>query len=121
MQDAAEPGGGRNDDSYKTTEAGGLRGYDAAKKIMGRKSHIAVDTRGLLLGVVAHAAPIQDADGAGGLLGRVKPPYCWLRAVFADGAYNRTAALLACFLLGLVLIIVGRPAGTKGFAVLPRR
>ena len=107
--------------SVKTTEAGGPRGFDAAKKVMGRKRHIAVDTQGLLLGVVVHAASIQDADGAGSLLGRIKPLYCWLRAVFADGAYNRVPALLACFLLGLVLIIVSRPSGTKGFAVLPRR
>jgi len=107
--------------SVKTTEAGGPRGYDAAKKIMGRKRHIAVDTQGLLLGVVVHAASIQDADGASDLLGRIKPLYCWLRAVFADGGYNRVAALLACFLLGLVLIVVSRPSGTKGFAVLPRR
>ena len=105
----------------RPTEAGGLRGYDAAKKVMGRKRHVAVDTQGLLLGVVVHAASIQDADGAGSLLGRVKPLYCWLRAVFADSAYNRLATLLACFLLGLTLIVVSRPPGTKGFAVLPRR
>jgi len=107
--------------SVKTTEAGGPRGFDAAKKVTGRKRHIAVDTQGLLLGVVVHAASIQDADGAGGLLGRVKPLYCWLRAVFADGGYNRVPAILACFLLGLALIVVSRPSGTKGFAVLPRR
>ncbi len=75
--------------SVKTTESGGPRGYDAAKKVMGRKRHIAVDTQGRLLGVVVHAASIQDADGAGGLLGRIKPLYCWLRAVFADGGHNR--------------------------------
>ena len=80
-----------------------------------------MDTRGLLLGVVVHAASVQDADGAGGLPGRVKPLHCWLRAVFAHGAHNRMAMLLACFLLGLVLIVVSRPPGTKGFAVLPRR
>ncbi len=107
--------------SVKTTESGGPRGYDAAKKIMGRKRHIAVDTQGLLLGVVVHAASIQDADGAGNLLQRIKPLYCWLRTVFADGGYNRVAALLACFLLGITLIIVGRIPGTKGFVVLPRR
>ena len=118
-----EPRGSPDIDSQsvKTTEAGGSRGYDAAKRVMGRKRHIAVDTQGLLLGVVVHAASVQDADGAGGLLGRIKPLYCWLRAVFADGAYNRVAALLACFLLGFVLIVVSRPSGTKGFAVLPRR
>ncbi len=107
--------------SVKTTESGGPRGYDAAKKVTGRKRHIAVDTQGLLLGVVVHAASIQDADGAGGLLGRIKPLYCWLRAVFADGGYNRVPALLACFLLGLALLIVSRPRGAKGFVLLPRR
>jgi len=107
--------------SVKTTEAGGPRGYDAAKKVTGRKRHIAVDTQGLLLGVVVHAASIQDADGARGLLGRIKPLYCWLRAVFADGGYNRVPAILACFLLGITLLIVSRPRGAKGFILLPRR
>ena len=107
--------------SVKTTEAGGPRGYDAAKKVTGRKRYIAVDTQGLLLGVIVHAASIQDADGAGGLLGRIKPLYCWLRAVFADGGYNRVPTILACFLLGLVLIVVSRPRGAKGFVLLPRR
>ena len=107
--------------SVKTTESGGPRGYDAAKKVVGRKRHVAVDTQGLLLGVVVHAASIQDADGAGDLLRRIKPLYCWLRTVFADGGYNRVAALLACFLLGLTLVIVRRVPGTKGFVVLSRR
>ncbi len=105
----------------KTTEKGGPRGYDAAKEVRGRKRHIAVDGSGLLLGIVVHAADIQDADGAWDLLRRIKPLYCWLRAVFADGIYDRTAVLLACFLLGLTLIIVRRIAGTTGFVVLPRR
>jgi putative transposase len=105
----------------KTTESGGPRGWDAAKRLKGRKRHIAVDTDGLLLGVVVHAADIQDADGLPGLLKRVKPLYPWLRAVFADSVYNRLAALLACFLAGLVLIVVRRVAGTIGFVVQPRR
>ena len=87
----------------------------------GRKRHIAVDTSGLRLGVVVHAANIQDADGAWDLLRRLKPLYCWLKAVFADSVYNRLATLLACYLLGLTLIIVRRIAGTSGFVVLPRR
>ena len=107
--------------SVKTTESGGPRGWDAAKRLKGRKRHIAVDTDGLLLGILVHAADIQDADGLGDLLQRLKPLYVWLRAVFADCIYNRLAALLACSLAGLVLIIVRRLAGTTGFVVQPRR
>jgi putative transposase len=99
----------------------GPRGYDAAKKVWGRKRHVAVDTSGLLLGVIVHAADIQDADGVGDLLRRLKRLYPWLKAVFADGAYDRLAALLACFLPGLTLIIVRRLAGSTGFVLLPRR
>jgi putative transposase len=99
----------------------GPRGYDPGKTVKGRKRHIAVDTEGLLLGIVVHAADLQDADGAWDLLKKIKPLYCWLRVVFADSIYQRTAALLACVLLGLTLIIVRRIAGTTGFVVLPRR
>ena len=87
----------------------------------GRKRHIAVDASGLLLGVVVHAADLQDADGAGDLLRRLKPLYCWLKAVFADGIYDRLVVLLACLLLGLTLVIVRRSAGVSGFVVVPRR
>jgi putative transposase len=103
--------------SVKTTEGAGPRGWDAVKRLKGRKRHVAVDTDGLLLGAVVHAADIQDADDLGDLLRRVKPLYPWLRAVFADSIYNRLAALLACFLAGLVLIIVRRVAGTIGLVV----
>jgi putative transposase len=101
--------------SVKTTESGGPRGWDAAKRLKGRKRQVAVDTDGLLLGILV------DADSLGDLLQRVKPLYAWLRAVFADSGYNRLAALLACFLAGLVLIIVRRAAGSIGFVVQPRR
>ena len=100
---------------------GGPRGYDAAKKVKGRKRHIAVDSSGFLLGVIVHAANIQDADSAGALLTRIKRLYCWLQAVFADSIYNRLIVLLACFLLGLTLMIVRRITGTTGFVVVPRR
>ena len=80
-----------------------------------------MDTQGLLLGVVVHAADVQDADGLHGLLKRVRPLYAWLRVVFTDSIYNRLAALLACFLAGVVLIVVRRPAGSTGFVVQPRR
>lgn len=87
----------------------------------GRKRHVAVDTSGLLLGVLVHAADIQDADGACDLRRRIKPLSCWLEAVFADSAYHRLSLMIVCFLLGLTLIIVRRIADATGFVVLPRR
>jgi putative transposase len=107
--------------SVKTTGSGGPRGWDAAKRLKGRKRHVAVDTDGLLLGVLVHAADIQDADGLPDLLKRLKPLDPWLRAVFADGIYNRLAALLAGFLAGLTLLVVCRATGSTGFVVQPRR
>jgi putative transposase len=89
--------------------------------VKGRKRHIAVDTSGLLLGVLVHAADIQDAGSARDLLKRIKPLYCCLEVVFADSIYNHVAVPIACFLLGLTLIIVRRIAGTSGFVVVPRR
>jgi len=71
--------------------------------------------------VVVHAANVQDAEGAWDLLKRLKLLYCWLRVIFADSSYNRLAVLLACFLLGLRLIVVHRITGMPGFIVLPRR
>src|SRR6476659_3830638 len=56
------------------------------QKVKGRKRHVAVDTAGLLLGVIVHAADVQDADGVGDLLRRLKRLCPWLEAVFADGA-----------------------------------
>ena len=75
----------------------------------------------MLLGVIVHAADIQDADSAWDLLKQVKHLYCWLKVVFADSIYDRIAVLIACFLLGLTLIIVRRIAGTTGFVVLAKR
>ena len=58
---------------------------------------------------------------AGDLLRRLKRLYPWLKVVFADSAFDRLAALLACFLLGLTLVVIRRPAGAAGFVLLPRR
>jgi putative transposase len=61
--------------SVKTTETPGVRGYDAGKKVKGRKRHILVDTIGLLLIVVVHTANIQDRDGAKLVLEQVNGPF----------------------------------------------
>lgn len=73
--------------SVKTTESGGPRGYDAGKKIKGRKRHILTDTDGNLVHAVIHTADIQDRDGAPLVLAGIVSRFPWLRLVFADGGY----------------------------------
>jgi len=75
--------------SVKTTEQGGLRGYDGAKKIKGRKRHILVDTLGLILKVVVHAADVQDREGARLVLEKpVSNELPRLQKIWADGSYS---------------------------------
>ncbi len=107
--------------SVRTTEAGGPRGYDAGKKINGRKRHILVDTLGLLLVVVIHAANIQDRDGLALVCRRLRRRFPWLRLIFADGAYQGETAACAAAQERLRLQIVKRKPGSHGFAVLPKR
>ncbi len=73
--------------SAKTTETPGIRGYDAGKKVNGRKRHILVDTLGLLLMVIVHAANVQDRDGAMLLLGKAIGKFPRLQLIWADGGY----------------------------------
>ena len=73
--------------SMKTTESGGICGYDAGKKIKGRKRHIVTDTLGLMVGLIVHSADIQDRDGAPEVLKSIRHAFPWLRHVFADGGY----------------------------------
>jgi transposase len=107
--------------SVRTTEAGGPRGYDAGKKINGRKRHVLVDTLGLLLVLVVHAADIQDRDGLALVCRRLRRRFPWLRLIFADGGYQGEVAACAAAQERLRLAIVRRGPGARGFAVLPRR
>ena len=108
--------------SVKTTESGGPRGYDAGKKINGRKRHILVDTSGLLIGLVVHPAAVQDRDGAPWLIASIRHTHPWLRHVFADGGYAGKKLAKALARLGKWTIeIVKRSDAAKGFIVLPRR
>ena len=108
--------------SVKTTEAGGLRGYDAGKKVKGRKRHIAVDTMGNLLEVVVHAANVQDRDGARQLLDKLKESTKEsIRHIWADGAYGGRLVQWVRDKLGAFLEVVPRPPQQKDFQVLPRR
>jgi len=71
--------------SVKTTESDGIRGYDAGKRIKGRKRYIVTDTTGLVVGLVVHGADIQNRDGAPDLLKSLSTFYPSLRHVFANG------------------------------------
>jgi len=111
--------------SVKVSNHGGVRGYDAGKKIMGRKRHILVDTLGLILHVVVHPADIQDRDGAKLVLSILLQRFGWLRCIFVDGGYAGELVGWCKRLLphrGLRLEVVKRSDANKHrFAILPKR
>jgi putative transposase len=107
--------------SAKTTEQGGSRGYDAGKKIKGRKRHIIVDCLGLILAIHIHPANIQDRDGAKETLLKIKGLYPLLTLMWADGGYRGELIEWVNLHLGIKLEIVKRSDDVKGFEVLPWR
>lgn len=108
--------------SVKTTESGGIRGFDAGKKINGRKRHIVVDTLGLMVGLMVHSAGIQDRDGAPGVLKSILKRWPWLRHIFADGGYAGPKLKGRLEKVGkFTLEIVKRSDHAEGFEVTPRR
>jgi len=109
--------------SVKTTEAGGPRGFDAAKKIKGRKRQIAVDTLGLPIECQITAADVQDRDALAPLLrdGHRKSP--WVEICFADSGYTGDEAHRAAFEASRITITIVKRTDRqiKGFVVLPKR
>src|ERR1700757_4128261 len=97
------------------------RGYDAGKKIVGRKRHIAVDTDGRLLMVNLTTADISDSAGAQTILDAIRKRWPWVKHLFADGAYDRTKLLDKAVFLDFVIEVVRRLDTEPGFRVLPRR
>ena len=110
--------------SVKTPDQAGERGYDAGKKIKGRKRHLAVDCLGLILGMVITSAGVQDRDAAKGLIETLVSCFGRLQVIWADGGY---LGALVQWVKGLRpygklrLEIVRRCDKIKGFKVLPRR
>lgn len=102
----------------RTTEAGGPRGYDAGKKVSGRKRHALVDTDGRPLVLHCHPASVQDRNGAVPLLRASRRRFPFIQRAFADAAY---AARRVADASAIVIEIVRKPPDQKGFAVHPRR
>lgn len=107
--------------SVKCTAVPGQRGFDAGKKVNGRKRHILVDTLGLLLAVVVPVARVQDRDGARLLL-RQLPACCKkLRKIWVDGGYSGHLVNWVAAQFKFCLAVVLRPKETRKFVLLPHR
>jgi transposase len=132
LRDAARTAAGRNTtptaaviDSQSVRAADTVpkatRGWDNAKKVNGRKRHIAVDTAGLLLAVVVTAASTQDRDAAKPLLWNLRRASPGVKLTWADGGYAGKLITWAATALKMTLEIVRRPDDLHTFQVLPRR
>ncbi len=109
--------------SVKSTESGGVSGFDAGKKIKGRKRHITVDTQGNLLCAEVHSAAIQDRDKAANVFADTIDSFPTVAKFFADGGY--AGDKVHCALLNMepspAIEIVRRPNMVTGFVVVARR
>lgn len=97
-------------------------GYDAGKRLKGRKIHALVDTEGLPMKVVVHSAGMQDRDGAALVLARIRNHFPWLELIWADAGYDARQVKTAIAAIPVIRIeIVRRTDDLSGFKVQPRR
>ena len=109
--------------SVKTTEMGGPSGYDAGKRIKGRKRHVTVDVEGFPIVIAVHEASVQDRDGAPEVILGMLEKAPQVTKLWADGGYAgpKLQDALKDRGLGSIIEIVQKPKGTRGFTVLYRR
>src|SRR5258708_5533654 len=109
--------------SVKTVEeSASIRGYDAHKRIKGRKRHLLVDTLGLPIACYVTSADVHDTAGARKLLGGLTFFVPRLKKIWADAAYRGKELADGCIKPdGCVLEIVEREPVSHGFSIQPRR
>jgi transposase len=112
-------------DSQSVKKGGGTDnqvGYDAGKKVKGRKIHALLDSEGLPMRVVVHSAAIQDRDGAGLVVDKIRGRFPWLELIWVDGGYSAWQVDAAVAKVPpLRMETVKRRDDMKSFVVLPRR
>jgi putative transposase len=107
--------------SVKTSCITTEKGYDAGKKVSGRKRHIVTDTMGFVLAIVIHSADIQDRVGARLVLKELRYKYPLMKKILADGGYTGTLVEWTLSVCGWTLEVVSKVVGISTFSVIPKR